>query len=231
MGRPKVGIYFLSSCEGCIVQILNLEEKLLDVLKHIDLLECRVLGLRHEGAVDIAFVEGFVSGNEEVDKIKSIRERSKILVALGDCACSGMKFVAKDFDTPTIRADPINMYVNVDYYLWGCPISHKEFLLLLDNLVHNKKFRESSKTVCSECILLENACLLDKGVLCLGPITKGGCDAVCVRDNAGCFGCRGLSDDANIQAFVQALNSKGINVPSYMLGLLGGANRGVGKNS
>ncbi|MCR8472947.1 MAG: NADH:ubiquinone oxidoreductase [Candidatus Korarchaeota archaeon] len=231
MHKLKVGIYSLSSCEGCIVQILNLEERLLEVLNHVDLVECRVLGLKHDDEVDVAFVEGFVSSDEEATKIKEIRGRSRILIALGDCAYSGMRFVAKDFGTSTIRADPINMYVNVDYHLRGCPIDSEEFLSLISDLIHGKKFKESSKTVCSECILLENKCLLDKGVLCLGPITRGGCNAICIANNKGCFGCRGLGDDVNISAFIESLKSKGISIPSYLLGLLKGPGYGSSQNS
>lgn len=217
MNKPRIGFYFLSSCEGCLVQILNLEEKFLELLKHVEIIDCRVLGIRRNEPVDIAFVEGFVASDEEEEKLREIRKRSRVLVAMGDCACSGGRFIVKDFNnSDLIRADPLDIVVSVDYYLWGCPINPQEFVTLLKNILHEKKIVEKSITVCSECILYEKGCLLDRGILCLGPITKGGCNALCPQNNRGCFGCRGLSDEANIDSFIDILKRKGINVPPYL---------------
>ncbi len=212
----RIGLYCLSSCEGCIVQVLNLEEKLLEIMEHVDIVECRVLGIKGEEVVDVAFVEGFVASEEDEKRLMSIRERARILVAMGDCACSGGRFIMKDFDDSGIRADPLEKIVRVDYYLWGCPIDREEFFLLVRNILHDRKTQETSKTVCSECILYERRCLLDRGILCLGPITRGGCGALCPRNDRDCFGCRGLSDDANIKAFIEILRGKGISPPQYL---------------
>ena len=57
---------------------------------------------------------------------------------------------------------------------------------------------------------------MDKGILCLGPITRGGCNALCLVNNRACFGCRGLSEDANIGGFIKILKEKGIEVPDYL---------------
>jgi len=216
MERLRIGLYCLSSCEGCVVQVLNLEEKLLEIMKYVDIVECRVLGVRREEPVDVAFVEGFVASREGEKKLVRIRKKTRILVAMGDCACSGGRFLMKDFGDSEIRADPLSRIVKVDYYLWGCPIDQKEFLSLVRNILHDRKPREISRTVCSECILYERECLLDRGILCLGPITRGGCDALCPRNGRNCFGCRGLSDDANIDAFIGILQEKRVSPPQYL---------------
>ena len=216
MKKLRIGLYCLSSCEGCIVQILNLEEELLEMMKYVDIVECRVLGIRGGEPVDVAFVEGFVASRGEERKLVRIREKTKILVAIGDCACSGGKFLIKDFDESEIRADPLNRFVRVDYYLWGCPIDQKEFFSLVRSILHDRKIQEISRTVCSECILYEEECLLDRGVICFGPITQGGCDALCPRNGRNCIGCRGLSEDANIEAFIEILQEKGIPLPQYL---------------
>ncbi|MHA1616591.1 MAG: NADH:ubiquinone oxidoreductase [Candidatus Njordarchaeales archaeon] len=216
----RIGIYCLSSCEGCVVQILNLEEKILELLNYAEIVDCRVLGIQKNEKVDVALVEGFVSNDEEEEKLRKIREKAEILIALGDCACSGGRFLIKDFNNSGIRADPIDKIVKVNYYLWGCPIDKEEFLHLLKDVLHGKKPREVSKTVCSECILYERECLLDKGILCLGPITRGGCHALCIQNGRNCFGCRGLSDDANIEAFIEILREKGITPPEYLFKMM-----------
>lgn len=215
--RMRIGLYSLSSCEGCIVEILNMEDKLLEILKHVEIVDCRLLGITGEGNIDIAFVEGFISSNDEEEKIREIRKKARVLVAMGDCACSGGRFLIKDFgEASGIRADPIDKIIKVDYYLWGCPVNSEEFLILLRDIIQDKKPREISKTVCSECVFFEKECLLDKGILCLGPITRGGCNALCLVSNRACFGCRGLSEDANIGGFIKILKEKGIEVPDYL---------------
>ncbi len=229
--KAKVGLFCLSSCEGCMVEILNLEDRLLDLLEYIDIVESRILGVHSEEEIDIAFVEGCVMHEEEEKKIQEIRERSKIVVALGDCACSGGKFLFKDFtfreieiDLPVtgnkLRADPIDKYVKVDYYLRGCPVSNEEFVELVKDLLLQKIFREKTYSVCSECILFEKDCLIDKGYPCLGPITMGGCKAVCPANGKYCYGCRGLYEDANIDGLIRIFKEKGIEVPTYLFDLL-----------
>jgi len=45
--------------------------------------------------------------------------------------------------------------------------------------------------VCAECKLNENVCMYERGVSCLGPWTKAGCNAWCVNNGNICYGCRG----------------------------------------
>jgi coenzyme F420-reducing hydrogenase gamma subunit len=50
-----------------------------------------------------------------------------------------------------------------------------------------------------ECKANENICLYELGEPCLGPITRGGCNAWCTGNRMGCWGCRGPADDANVK--------------------------------
>ncbi|HDI31808.1 MAG TPA: NADH:ubiquinone oxidoreductase, partial [Thermofilum sp.] len=101
--RLKMGIFSLSSCEGCLVQLLNMEE-LLEVLNNVDLVDCRLLGVKKNyEKLNIAIVEGAVMSDEEERELKEIRERADILIALGDCACNGSKFLVKDFNINEIK--------------------------------------------------------------------------------------------------------------------------------
>ena len=47
--------------------------------------------------------------------------------------------------------------------------------------------------------------LLEKGVVCLGPLTRCGCEAICTRYGDACYGCRGLMDAANVPAALKVL--------------------------
>ncbi|MBC7091706.1 MAG: NADH:ubiquinone oxidoreductase [Nitrososphaeria archaeon] len=227
MDKIRVGIFNLSSCEGCLVQILNLEDILLNILKTFEV-ECRVLGtIGKSEPYDIAFVEGSVMSIEDEMELKKIRGASRILVALGECACHGGNFLVKDFDVDEINemfpgsqkwySHPIERYVRVDYRIPGCPIDKEEFFTVFKSLLLEKFPEQASFTVCSECILKENSCLIEKGVACMGPITRGGCKAICPTFNRECYGCRGLNDDANIDGLLHTFKEKGISIQPYML--------------
>lgn len=228
-GKPRIGIFSLSSCEGCIVEILGVEERFFDILKLISIVESRVLGVSggELEPLDIALVEGAVTRKEEEELLKRIRKRSRVLVALGDCACYGGRSLVKDYEVDRIKAelpgglnefrsDPIERYVKVDYKLYGCPVSKQEFLKLLKDLLLSRIFQQPAYNVCAECLLNGADCLLEKGELCLGPITRAGCKALCPSVGSPCIGCRGLSDDANVEAFIEILKMKGLEVPRYV---------------
>lgn len=226
--KVKVGFFSLASCEGCYVDILNLDDKLLDVLKYVEIVESRIFGIpKRSEELDVAFIEGAITCEEEIERAKEIRKRSKIVVALGDCACSGGKFMFKNFGFTGAKinqppgkenfiTEPIDKYIKVDYYLPGCPAKREEFVELVYSLLANRKFAEKPHSVCSECILYENDCLLEKGIPCLGPITQGGCGALCPTNGRGCFGCRGLYEDANIDGLIEAFKKHNIPIPDYL---------------
>ncbi len=226
LNKIRIGIFSLSSCEGCIVQILNLEDILLNLLKKFEI-ESRILGTQNRTeSYDIAFVEGSVMSIDEEMELKKIRRMSKFLVALGECACHGGNFLVRDFNvgeilerfpgSETWYSNPIDRYVRIEYYIPGCPIDKEEFFTVFKSLLLEKFPEQISNTVCSECILKENNCLIDKGIACLGSITRGGCKAICPTFNRECYGCRGLSDDANVEGLLQTFKEKNIEPPTHL---------------
>lgn len=231
-GRLRVGIFSLSSCEGCLVQVLNLEDLLIEILESVDLVDCRLLGIKKDyDTLDVAIVEGSVMSDEEEMELRELRKRARVLVALGDCACHGGKFLMKDFSLEAIpmklprgvtkfRSDPLDKYVKVDYYIYGCPIDSEDFLRFFKDMLLGREYRAAPYSVCAECILRENECLLDRGIACLGPITRGGCRAVCPSSGRPCIGCRGLAEDANLESLVEIFEEKGMEVPEYLWDLV-----------
>ena len=90
MSKPKVAVYKFSSCDGCQLSILNLEDELLDLAGAVEIaffLEAtrRVL----PGPYDIGLVEGSISTPHEAERIQEIRHQVRFLIALGTCATSG----------------------------------------------------------------------------------------------------------------------------------------------
>ena len=66
--------------------------------------------------------------------------------------------------------------------------------------------------VCIECKRNENVCLFDRGVTCLGPVTRAGCNSWCVNNGNVCYGCRGLVSNPNEKGMLQVLTAHGIGL-------------------
>ncbi len=215
--KAKVGFFSLSCCEGCVLAVLDLEEKLLQAFKQIEIVESRLLMEKVKPSalrLDIAFVEGSVVSKHDLNKLQYIREKSDFLVALGACATiagipgirnalpPGLKEKIKRQAIKPIKEKvfPLTAFVKVDYLLQGCSINEQEFLDFLNKFLHGAKPRLQEVPVCFECKLRENACLLLKGEACLGPVTYAGCDALCPSQNVQCIGCRGFTNDANFES-------------------------------
>ena len=87
MTRPTIATVWLDGCSGCHMSLLDMDERLLDVLALADLVYSPLVDAKdYPLDVDVVLVEGAVSTNEDLEKIKKIRARSKVLVSLGDCA-------------------------------------------------------------------------------------------------------------------------------------------------
>jgi len=66
--------------------------------------------------------------------------------------------------------------------------------------------------VCVECKKRDNVCLYDIGMVCLGPVTRAGCDAICPTHKSACEGCRGLVPDPNKNSMRDVLAKNGISL-------------------
>lgn len=227
MSKPKVAFFDFTSCEGCQLNKLNLENDLLAILELVDIVEFREAMDDKADEYDIVFIEGSISTPACVERIHDIRRRTKILVALGSCAVSGGINAMKNLHSadwvkeevygedkylfPSIPVQPVKAVVKVDYEVRGCPMSTPEFLHLLKSLVLGRKPDSFDYAVCVECKLKENECVLDKGMFCLGPITRAGCDAVCPSNNQYCTGCRGHVSNINKSGAIEMLKKHGFS--------------------
>jgi len=225
--KPVIVIVSLTCCEGCQVAILDLGEKFLELSGKVQLGDFAFLEESPElYHYDIVFVEGAPITEQNIQRLKDLRSRSKILVALGACAALGgiaeiknyqdkeerMRYVYKnieDINNPDIK--PLSAYVKVDLEIPGCPINKDEFLAVAKKLIAGIPVKIPQRPVCYDCQIKRNECLLQKGEPCLGPITLGGCNAPCPSSNYPCDGCRGLLAGASYQNPMKQLAKQGFN--------------------
>ena len=208
MDKIRVAFFDFACCEGCQLQVANMGELLLDVLDKIELVEFREVMSEKSADYDVAVVEGSITTPHAVERIKQIRATAKVLIAYGSCATiggvNGMKnnfpldeirdyvYDGNKQHFPTIPTRAVHQVVAVDYFVHGCPVYLPEFVKVLKCALAGIPYRVPDDSVCSECKLNENVCMYSRGVTCLGPVTRAGCNSWCVNNGNICYGCRGL---------------------------------------
>jgi sulfhydrogenase subunit delta len=231
MAKPKIAIFDFACCEGCQLQIVNMEEELLDLLGVADVVEWREALSEKSDAYDIAIIEGSITRLEDEEHVKLIRSRAKVLIALGACATiGGVNKLKNNFDDldevkkcvygkaahkPHLKTGPtkaVDEVVQVDYYVHGCPIDRKEFAYIVRSLVMGKKPEIPEYPVCVECKANGNPCLWEYDQVCLGPVVRAGCGARCPSNGFRCFGCRGYVDDPNVDAAKDVMERYGLSI-------------------
>lgn len=228
MKRKKTAFFDLACCEGCQLKVANLGESLVDLLELIDIVEFReLMSEKYSGEIDLAFVEGSVTNRESEERLKRIRKRSKLILALGSCATIGGinsirnnsslnelnqtvypdKHLSGEYDTLL----PIDEFVEVDYYIHGCPVYHPELIKVIKLAVLEIPYEVPDYAVCVECKFNENECMYDKGITCLGPVTRGGCNSWCINNKNTCYGCRGMLSNPNTNGAKDVMKKYNLN--------------------
>ncbi len=231
MAKPKIAIFDFACCEGCQLQIVNLEEEILDLLGGADVVEWREAMSEKSDEYDVAIIEGSITRMEDEERLKLIRSRAKVLIALGACATiGGINKLKNNFDDldevkkcvygkaagkPHLRTGPtkaLDEVVQVDYYVHGCPIDGKEFTYIVRCLLLGKNPEIPEWPVCVECKANGNPCLWQYDQVCLGPVIRAGCGARCPSNGFRCFGCRGYVDNPNVQAAKDVITRFGLSI-------------------
>jgi len=230
MSKPRIAIFDFACCEGCQLQIVNLEEELLDLIGAVDVVEWREAMSEQSHEYDIAIIEGSITRPEDEKRLKIIRTRAKILIALGACATiGGVNKLKNNFDLAdvkrcvygksanmphldTILTKAVDEVVKVDYKIHGCPIDRKEFTCIVRSLLMGKTPDIPLYPVCVECKAKGNPCVWDYGQVCLGPVIRAGCGSRCPSSGFRCFGCRGYVDNPNVNAAKDVIEKYGLTV-------------------
>ena len=218
MNKPRIAIFDFACCEGCQLQIVNMEEELLDLVSVVNPVEWREAMSEQSDEYDIAIVEGSITRPEDEERLKEIRAHAKTLIALGACATiGGVNKLKNKFDITDVKryvyGDSAHMphlntaptkaldeIVPVEYKVHGCPINNKEFAYIVRCLLMGKIPVIPTYPVCVECKMKGNVCRFEYGEICLGPIIRAGCEAKCPSGGFWCYGCRGYVDNPNVNA-------------------------------
>jgi coenzyme F420-reducing hydrogenase gamma subunit len=237
-GKPRVAVYKFSSCDGCQLSILNLEDHLLDIVGAVEIayfLEARRRVL--PPPYDIGLVEGSISTPEEEHRIHQARRDCKFLVAIGACATSGgiqalrnwadvQEYAHAVYPNPEYldtleTATPIASHVFVDFELRGCPVNEAQILELIAATLAGRRPNVRTHSLCVECKRKGLPCVLvSRGQPCLGPITQAGCGALCPSCGRACYGCFGPMEQPNINSLGDQFTTDQQRTPRDMTRML-----------
>jgi F420-non-reducing hydrogenase small subunit len=282
-GKINLAIYWAAACGGCDVSVLDVNERILTIGDMANIVMWPVaadgkekdIAAMEDGEITLTLISGAVRNSENEHMVRLLRQKSKILVAYGTCACFGgspalanlvvegkdeiLNYVytktptSADFqqtyhkDKPVIpqtsykapegeltlpvlydTVKTVDQVVDVDYYVPGCPPQQETISQMLKAVVDfvyagvalppkGTTIGITTKTMCDECPrkksnariteflepyqvnVKEGICLMDQGILCLGPSTIGGCGAKCTRAGQPCRGCYGPTADVQEQ--------------------------------
>ena len=173
MSKIRFATVWLDGCSGCHMSFLDMDERLLEIVRHVDLVYSPLVDTKeYPENVDVVLVEGAVSSEEDQEKILKIRKRSKLLVCLGDCAVTsnvpGMRnrFKVEDVEhrayienaqnnqhvprevIPRLlpHSRPVHEFVKVDVFIPGCPPEADTIFFVLTELVAGRMPDLTGKT-------------------------------------------------------------------------------------
>lgn len=225
--KKRLGVFKFASCDGCQLSLLSCEDELLELASLIDIAHFLEASSRVEpGPWDISLVEGSISTAADIDRIRNIRQQSKMLITIGACATSGGiqslrnwadhdEFLAAVYASPQYidslaTSTPIAEHVMVDFELRGCPIDRSQLLEVLRDVIFDRRPRTPRDSVCVECKRRGTVCVaVARSLPCLGPVTQAGCGAICPAYGRACYGCFGPAAQANCQPLTKQYLSTG----------------------
>jgi NAD-reducing hydrogenase small subunit len=166
MKKVKVATVWLDGCSGCHMSLLDMDAAIISLGRKIDIVYGPLVDAQEfPEDVDVTLVEGAVSSQDDLNKIRKIRQRTHLLVSLGDCAVAGnvpamrnnipvnkllqrvyvdgseeKKLIPTDRVPALLKqARPLREFVAIDYFLPGCPPPAKAILGLITDLLEGRK--------------------------------------------------------------------------------------------
>lgn len=91
MPKPKISSDWMAACAGCHMSLLDIDERIIQVAELVDIRSTPITDLKEPDAdgVTVGILTGAVNLTTNEEVAHRMRQRAKILVALGDCAVFG----------------------------------------------------------------------------------------------------------------------------------------------
>jgi len=224
--KPKIAFFDFTCCEGCQLTVVDSLQTHPELLNVVEIVQFREAMTEKGQDYQVAFIEGSCTRESDEERLRQIRQQASVVVALGTCAHLGgvnalkalhpleevRRFVYGDKAHwyETYDARPIDAVIPVDFAIPGCPIDRDEFIACVKALLLGKKPPIPDYPVCVECKLKENICLFTLGKVCLGPVTRAGCKAICPSYGQSCEACRGFITNPNDTSMRELLAQHGL---------------------
>jgi NAD-reducing hydrogenase small subunit len=172
MRRARLATVWLDGCSGCHMSLLDVDEAIIGIAKRVEVVYGPLVDAQEfPKAVDVVLIEGAISSQEDLERVRLIRQRSKLVIALGDCAVTGnvpamrnqivprklleriyIEGVQENPGIPTEgvpallrHAIPVHEVVKVDLHVPGCPPPAAAIAFVLGELLDGRVPDLSSK--------------------------------------------------------------------------------------
>ncbi len=213
--KPKLAVWKFASCDGCQLSLLDCEDELLALAGEIEIANfVEASRAVVKGPYDLSLVEGSITTAHDAERIREVRRVSKRLVTIGACATAGgiqalrnfanvkeftsIVYARPDYISTLATSTPIATHVAVDFELRGCPINKQQLLDVISAFLTGRAPNTPPHSVCMECKRRGIVCVMvAHGTPCLGPVTHGGCGALCPAYQRGCYGCFGPKETSH----------------------------------
>ena len=165
--KLRVATTSLAGCFGCHMSLLDIDERLLELITLVEFERSPINDIKQLEQVDVAIIEGGVANTDNVEVLREFRRKSNVLVAIGACAINGgipamrnhfelkecleesylegvgvaNPMIPNDPEIPLLlnKVHPIHEVVKVDYVLPGCPPSGDAIWTFLTRLLEGKE--------------------------------------------------------------------------------------------
>ncbi|TAN76948.1 MAG: NADP oxidoreductase [Gallionella sp.] len=165
--KLKVATTSLAGCFGCHMSFLDIDERLFELVEHIEFDRSPLTDIKHVGPCDIGLIEGGLCNAENVHVLREFRRQCKVLIAVGACAINGglpaqrnpipLPMILEEvyhtspglhnglipndpeLPLPLNQVHPIHEVVKVDYFMPGCPPSGDTIWKVLTDLLAGKE--------------------------------------------------------------------------------------------
>ncbi|GAP21267.1 NADP oxidoreductase [Leptolinea tardivitalis] len=163
--KIRLATIWLDGCSGCHMSFLDIDQRMLELAEKVEIVYSPLVDAKEfPENVDITLVEGALGTDEDIQKIKKIRENTRLLVAFGDCAVTAnipsmrnpfgadatLKKVYLEHESlnqqipsegvPALlpQALPLHQMVKVDLFVPGCPPSADTIFYTLSELIEGR---------------------------------------------------------------------------------------------